>query len=441
MPDGFAHRTLYGWISEYAKRALPGVWPQIPLDDATLADLDAYFDLCRESGYNEVVIWGFFVDRRWPLEIETCIDADRRDRIYRVIEAAHARGLKLHCGLGLYSWGFDAIIAAHPRLSRDNPQVMCPSVPESHEWMEKVVQFVMDGFAFDGLNMQSADHGRCTCDDCKELSTVAYHARLNLSVARQIHARWPGKCLMMDNWGCSFSDPADLPHLAAMSRELGYIIDHNDSASSAGLEYRRRLIGELACPFGTLAGRSVWPPQRWPRDKWFLPTTLVNVDYVRELHADGARAVEQFVTTLSNPSGEVTLRFMGRLISDVTADPEKLLRDAVAATYEPRDTPTLDGLTERVRAAERAYFEHAGREEAPAGLFNVDGGLMPHEEPSPESYLRAMSPEGRAAYAGVLDRIAHDFERLRPGIGRVEKADLTARCLHKVREDARRIGT
>jgi hypothetical protein len=62
----FTHRTLTGWISEFVNRPLPGVWPQIPLDDQTLSDFDAYFDLCRDSGYNEVVIWGFFVDRRWP---------------------------------------------------------------------------------------------------------------------------------------------------------------------------------------------------------------------------------------------------------------------------------------------------------------------------------------------------------------------------------------
>ena len=65
MPaTGFTHRALYGWISEFANRPLPGVWPQIPLDDQILADLEAYFDLCQDVGYTEVGFWGLFVDRR-----------------------------------------------------------------------------------------------------------------------------------------------------------------------------------------------------------------------------------------------------------------------------------------------------------------------------------------------------------------------------------------
>ena len=56
MPAAFTLRALLGWISEFVNRTLPGVWPQIALDDATLADFDAYFDLCRASNYNEVVI-------------------------------------------------------------------------------------------------------------------------------------------------------------------------------------------------------------------------------------------------------------------------------------------------------------------------------------------------------------------------------------------------
>ncbi len=438
----FTHRTLLGWISEFVNRPLPGDWPQIPLDDETLSDLSAYFDLCKESGYTEVVLWGLFVDRRWPLDIASCVNTERRKRIDRVLEAAHQRGLKVLSGLGLFSWGFDAIIEAHPHLSRTNPRVLCPSVPEAHDWMAKVTEFVLGGFDIDGLNMQSADNGRCECDDCKGLSTVAYHARLNIEVAQSIRARWPGKTLVMDNWGCPFSDPADLPHLAALSREVSYIIDHNNSAEKAGRTYRRQLIAALACPFGTLAGRSVWPPQRWARDRWFLPTTLVNVDYLRALYADGGRATEQFVTTLANPSGEITLRFMGRLLTDVEADAGKLLRDAVEATYEPEDSSTLDVLVEIVRATEAAYFENAGWEaKAHVGLFYVDGGLMPTETPSPETYLRRMSSEGRRAYAGAIERAAHDFERIRARIGRRAQADLTARCFQTVSAEIRRYGS
>jgi hypothetical protein len=441
MASSFAHRTLTGWISEFINRPLPGGWPQIPMDDETLSDLEAHFDLCRESGYNEVVIWGFFVGRDWPLDITSCLDEDRRARIRRVIHAAHARDLSIHSGLGIYSWGFDEIIRANPHLSRGNPHAMCPSVPESRAWMEKVTDFVLGSFEFDGLNMQSADQGRCSCDDCRDLPDVEYHARLNTQTADYIHARWPGKLLIMDNWGCPFGDPELLPHLVTLSKRVGYIVDHDNSAArGAGRDYRRKLIGALACPFGTLAGKSVWPPQRWPVDKWFLPTTLMNVGYMRELHDDGGRAAEQFVTKLANPSGEVSLRFMGGLLSDVGAGPQQLLCDAVERTYRPRDARTRDGLAEVIAQAEQAYFGHSGRElSAFTGLVCLNGGLMPGRDPSPETYLLDMPTADLAAYAAAVSRLSSDFERLRPGIGDEGKAELTARAFQSVLADVHRV--
>jgi hypothetical protein len=439
MPASFSHRVLIGWISEFANRMLPGQWPQIPLDDETLADFDQYFDLCTQCGYGEVVIWGFFVDRRWPVDIASSVSADRRSRIARLVQAAHDRGLRVLSGLGVYSWGFDAIIEANPHLSRTNPSAMCPSVAESRSWMERVTDFVMGGFELDGLNLQSADLGRCTCPECVRFSTVEYHTRLIGEAARYIDARWPGKTLVMDNWGCPFSDPADLPHLAALSREISYIVDHNDSSEGAGRQHRRDLIAALQCPFGTLAGRSVWPPQRWRREKWFLPITLTNVDYLRALYADGGRAAEQFVTTLANPSGEISLRFMGMLLADVDADPGALLSSAVEATYHPSDRATLDGLVEMVSATERAYFENSGRTLGPgADLLYIDGGLLTKEDPSPETYLRDMSPAGRAAYAKAISAARDAFSKLQPRVGRTEKAALTGRCFETILEDISR---
>lgn len=435
---GFVQRTLLGWISEFVNRPLPGAWPQIPLDDVTLADFDAYFDLCRECGYTDVALWGLFVDHRWPVDIASCVDADRRQRIGALLQAAHARGLRVFSGLGIYSWGFDAIIEAHPELSRDNPRVMCASVPEAWDWMARVLDFVMGEFDLDGLDMQSADNGRCTCPDCRGLTTVAYHAALNRRVAETINHRWPGKCLVVNNWGCPFSDPADFPALVELSRHVSLIIDQNNSAMQPGRDYRRALIDDLACPYGTLAGRSVWPPQRWPRDKWFLPTTLSNVAYLRDLHADGGRAIDQFVTTLANPSGEITLRFMGKFLADVEQDTEQLLREVVEQVYAPRDAATLDGLVEIVAGAETAYFAHAGRDlEKKIDLMYIDGGLQHSAEPNPATYLRAMTADGRRAYTAAMQTLADDFARLAPGVGEHAKAELTARCFQTVLADCR----
>ena len=437
-PNCFTHRALLGWISEFVNRTLPGKWPQIPLDDETLDDLKGYFDLCRDSGYNQVVMWGLFVDRRWPLDIASCVDVERRRRIDRVIDLAHERDLMILSGMGIYSWGFDGIIEAYPDLSKDNRRVMCASVPEAWDWMTRVIDFAMGQFDLDGLNMQSADNGRCTCDKCRELSTAEYHATLNRRVADYIHAHWPNKCLVMDNWGCPFSEPDDLPHLADLSHHLCYMMDHNNSAMQAGRHHRRRLIDHVVCPYGTLAGHSVWPPQRWRNDRWFLPTTLSNVSYVRDLYADGARAVEQFVTTQANPSGEITLRFMGKMLANVNADAEQLLRESVEQTYLPRNTATLDGLVEIVQQAEKSYFQHSGRNLGDyVGLIYLDGGLMHSEEPNPPTYLLDMPGPDLAAYSSQIEKLAVIFDRLRPGIGAKTKADLTVTSLQTILADCR----
>ena len=161
---------------------------------------------------------------------------------------------------------------------------------------------------------------------------------------------------------------------------------------------------------------------------------------MRGLQADGAAAIEQFVTSLANPSGEISLRFMGGLLTDPTQDAEGLLRGAVEATYEPKHVSTLDALVEVVRLTEQSYFEHSGRElESMIGLLYVDGGLLTELDPSPESYLLDMSPADRSAYADAISRARADFEKLLPALGRKEKADLTARCFSTILEDIDRI--
>ena len=439
-PRIYEHRALLGWISEFVNRPLPGVWPQIPLDDKTLTDLDDYAELAQESGYNELMLFGLFVDRRWPVDIASCVDSDRRKRIAHVLDSAHRRGLKVLSGLGLYSWGFDAIIEAFPELSRTNARALCPSVPASQEWMRRVIDFILGEFDVDGLNMQSADQGRCECDACRRVPSGEYHARLNREIAQYIRARWHGKILVMDNWGNPLTDPTSLPTLAEASQELDAIIDTDNSAEKAGRAYRKTVIESLDCPFGTLAGCSIWPPQNWARDKWFIPTTLVNADYLRDLRDDGGRAAETFVTTLANPSGEISLRFMGRLLDNPDANPDALLRSVVERMYAPRNLATLDSLAEIVLEAERAYFTLVNPEGArQAYLLMINAGLSHEETPQAETYLYNLSPENRAAYGEKMAGLAVRLERIRPFVGATKKAELSIRCLQTVAKTAQRI--
>lgn len=431
---GFEHRSLVGWISEFSSRPLQEPWPVIKLDNDMMRDFYEIFDLCKQVGFDKMVIWGLFVSRRWPVPLHKAVDARRRKQIYELLEAAHDRGIRILSGLGVYSWGFEEIIENFPEVSKDNPRAMCAAEPEAEKWMRQVVDFVLSDLDLDGVQMQSADQGRCKCPGCRKWGDVEYHAMLNDNTAQYIRSRWQDKTIAVNNWGLSFADPDDIPHLQRMTRAVDILIDYNNSAGT----YRKRLIDSLGCAYGTLAGVSVGPPQRWERTKWFLPTTTTNVPYLRELHDDGGRAVEQFTVALSNPGGEVTLRFSGKLLSDVSRSPDAVLREAIEECFEPKDSATTDGLVEVFQRAENGYFQVAGQDRGSVGLFYIDGGLFPGEEGDRERYLMRMSKDDLNSYEREIKAALNLLEGIKEGVGKPSKWEHVRQSLSTVLSDVKR---
>ena len=86
------------------------------------------------------------------------------------------------------------------------------------------------------------------------------------------------------------------------------------------------------------------------------------------------------------------------------------------------------------RDAEQAYFENSKRT-APVGLFFVDEGFLSDSDPGEETYLRDMSPEGRAAYALALSDITERFTALRSQLQQTDKANYTLQCFQNVLHD------
>ena len=172
----FRHRGYLGWVTDLASEPDPTAsWPSMRLDDALLDDYSRTFDLMKDLGFNEISIWGLYVARSWPIDIESAVAPARGARVEKLIDEAHKRGIRVLSGLGVYSWGFDEIIHVHPDLSRGNGQAMCASLPAAWEWMRKVIDFVFSRFPIDGVSMQSADQGRCRCEQCKAHTDAEYH--------------------------------------------------------------------------------------------------------------------------------------------------------------------------------------------------------------------------------------------------------------------------
>ena len=294
-PTGFRERAYLGWITDLDSRPdAHAPWPSMRLDPALIEDYRRTFVSMKRLGFNAIVIWGFYVSRSWPLDIPHAVPEDRGALVAQLIDVAHEHGIRVYTGLGVYSWGFEEIIRANPRLSRGNASAMCASQPESWDWMRKVIDFAMTRFPVDGVSLQSADQGRCDCDQCRRWPDTEYHTRLDIRVSEYIRSHWPGKTVGVSGWGMRFADPSSLPSLVELSKRIDYLIDVRDSARQRDPSWRRKLIRELACNFGTLGGPQVEPPQHLARDRWFLPTVRRGSEHLAELYWEGGRACEYF---------------------------------------------------------------------------------------------------------------------------------------------------
>jgi len=430
---GFRHRGYLGWITDLASQ--PGTneaWPSMRLDERLLADYRETFAAMKELGYNEISVWGLYVSRAWPANLKSAVTPERGARVEKLIAAAHEKGLRVLSGLGVYSWGFEEIIRANPKLARGNPQAMCPSEPESWEWMRKVVDFVFERFAIDGVSMQSADQGRCPCPDCKRHGDADYHALLNVRTAEHIRGKWPGKIIGVNSWGMRFGDPRAQPALVKMSRALDYLIDVGNTSAWGGAGYRKKLIESLACDFGTLGGPQVEPPQHWDRERWFLPTLKRTGEHLQALARDGGRACEYFFHIRANPGDEASFRLAGKVLADPATPWEKHLQGVVEEIFGATRAETRDALAQLLVQAEDAYLKHGPQDRC--GTISMEPLIG--DKPGPAVYLKdGLKPPQRAAYAEDLRAIRAAAEKLAPGVPRKEQLASVVRCLDNALRD------
>ncbi|GCE20120.1 hypothetical protein [Dictyobacter kobayashii] len=151
----FRHRVLLGWINDISTIARKGKrWPIIDLDEQTLRDYRELFPILKQWGFDTVAIWGLFISHSWEPDIEHSISEERKRAIHKLLEMAHAQGIRVLGGLGLYSWGFEEIIRVHPEVARDegrfcwgsfvanNGVAMCYNTEHSKVWQRKVIDFM-----------------------------------------------------------------------------------------------------------------------------------------------------------------------------------------------------------------------------------------------------------------------------------------------------------
>jgi hypothetical protein len=384
------------------------------------------FALMKRLGYNAIVVWGFYVSRSWPLDIASAVPPERGALVGQLIDAAHEQGIRVYTGLGVYSWGFEEIIRANPRLSRGNPNAMCASQPESWDWMRKVIDFAMTKFPVDGASLQSADQGRCKCDQCRRWTDTEYHTRLDIRVSEYIRVHWPGKTVAVSGWGMRFDDPQSLPALVEMSRRIDYLIDVRDSARQRDPSWRRKLIAKLECGFGTLGGPQVEPPQHFSRDRWFLPTVRRDGEHMSELYSEGGRACEYFFHILENPGDEISLWVAGKTLSAPAVPWREHLAASIEELYGTSRRSATDALGEIFLRAEDAYLRHLPS--LRSGTISIEPLVEDH--PGPPVYVtKQLNADQRAQYRDEMKSISANLRKLAPDLPEKTRIAKIARCL------------
>jgi len=427
--EGFLHKGYLGWMIDLSRTAHLGVqWPSVVIDQDLIDDYTETLDFLHRSGMNEITVWGLFTNSYWEPEIGKTIDAEREIKVRAIIKDAHQKGIKILCGLGVYSWGFNKIIKEHPEVKCPcNENVMDLSKPQSWEWQKKVVDYLMDNFEFDGFSMQSADLGRCTCGEYANLSNLEYHALLNQKVVDYIRSKRKNFIIGISGWGMNLSNPSDLKSIVKMTRNVDYFIDVEESALKGGKSYRKELIKAIApCVYGSTGTPNIEPIQALPRNQYFVPTLKRSCQRIKELYLDGGRACETYVRTRGNIGDEVTIEVIANILNNPKKDTQTALKETLKRIYQPSDAKVLQELVAIYNNAEDAYFN------------NVTGDkevilLMPRNLTRPSSkYLTDMAPVSRASYQSIMTEVYDRALVLKDKINNKEKFQSLLVCLVKV---------
>jgi len=432
--SGFRYRGYLGWITDLATLAdTYAAWPSMRLDEPLLKDYQETFALMKQLGLEDLCVWGLYVSRAWPVDIQSAVPPARGKLVEKLIADARAKKVRVISGLGVYSWGFDEILKANPHLRKtENRNTMCGSEDASWEWMRKVIDYVFTRFPIDGVSMQSADQGRCTCDKCKRYSETEYHVMLNVRCAKYIHSRWPGKAVAVSGWGMRFEDPANLPHLVELSKHIDYLIDVRDSSRQRDPAHRAKLISSLQCAFGTLGGPQVEPPQHWARDRWFLPTVRGAGTHLQSLYSDGGRACEWFYHILSNPGDEISTWVVGKTLADPATPWRKHLDSSVEQIYRVSKPTLRDGLSEAFLAAEHAYARYL----PPNFCGTISLEPLVSSKPGDPVYLtKRLTAAQRAEYSASLKAVREQFAKLEQEVPEKRRLAFILRAIDNIQKD------
>ncbi|MDD3715116.1 MAG: hypothetical protein PHU16_09735, partial [Atribacterota bacterium] len=292
----FQNRIAFGvWLNDFRSTPiLDDAWPSVLIDQQTINDFQKTMEFLKRAGYTDIDLFGLLTNRDWPMDIESVLTPERKSQVDHLIHIIHSNGLQLIYGLGVYSWGFDTIIQNDPEVRGTNPLALCGSQVKSQELMEKVIDFIGKNFIVDGYHLEAADQGRCRCEKCIQEGDVDYYNRINRLTAAYIRNRWSEKKLLVNTsgylpWG-DWMNEKERGSVLDLGKNIDIFIDGGNHGQFIHENDRAVFIDRLPCDYGTSGGFWIYPPQRFDRNRWFLPYILRSTTHLRNLYRDGSRS-------------------------------------------------------------------------------------------------------------------------------------------------------
>ena len=404
-----------------------GVAPDV-FDEVTLDSLIKTLNIQAASGYNLFDIYGLFATWGWPTNLADAATPERVTLVRRFIEAAHERGIKVVYGLGVYSWGFDEIIKQDEGVRGPNPHAMCGSKEGSWQWQQKLVDFILE-YDLDGFHLESADLGRCTCDECMTRwpHQAAYHNYITSRTAQYIRGVRPDAYICVTliswaDWNTGLTDQ-DKDALVELSKSVDSIVDQGHHSCYLKEAERKAFIERLECRYGTSGGVWVYPPFRWHRLNWFLPYARRTGTHMKALFEDGGRTVMYYQGPTNNPGVEANIAFGGRLMCNVDASIEQALGEALEPIYKPKTPAALEGLVQVFLKAEEAYFGNLDHEEGEDARYLKGLKTLPKPRKAPGEMHLSFPGDGASGPPVYL------FEPYLTDAGRIAYKDGLTACL------------
>lgn len=453
----FTYRVAAAWLPQFGRHPYPQLFSSTA-SDQLFADYAESMPRLKEAGFDYLELAGLIGETgagQIPIKDGTFTSSPERDvSVKRSLNVMRDVGLNYVHALGVYSWGFEEVIRAHPELAglrvsdpdmkrpgwdedmlpyidRLGPatipakDVLCASREESWDWMQRSIDWQLETYPeIDGFHLESADQGRCWCQMCRKINSVEYHTRINERTGEYLRQVAPEKTIFINNCGGDWGSIRALPYVQRLAKYADFIQDYMDSfwlpveisqwGRQVKIDSRAKAVNALTTVYGqTLHIRDAG----LPRDRFFQPLPQSIYLFVTDSYQQGCRGMQFYSAgPIYNPGSEFNMEFVGATLSNPEASYDELFDQTLDKLYQPGDHSTLAELRELFETAEIAAAESfIDLNKTHHTVIDINRGIP--------GYTRLIPTFSLASYKGSIERLAQRTAKVTNRLGNTTRAE------------------